>query len=355
MTVKRYNSHRDPISMKFNRLILIALLAVSLSFTGIVYGAVIEDVVVCHDFDNSGTPIPQDQFPVSTDAVLVWVNMTNVHVNDTLTFEWWPPSGELYHKETWTASQGVESTPSYNMFTEIEIQGEPAENMPGEWSVNIYNNGTWWGHAVFELVTESTPSSPNTNNLSTNALGITKIKTPDSFNVGDNVSVKVTVGYSFNKATDIAPSIWDNNSQSFVGGVNDNVNGQGTKTYDIVFVADDPGTVYYVVAYYTKNENVVYDNQTGLVPFRLEDKSTDVGVSIPSIEDLGLPKNINVDEIKNQISNYVDKLKNLNVTIPDDLSGIKKEVEQRTGIPGYPIGALLLGAATLVWLKRRRY
>ena len=57
--------------MKLNRLVLLAVLV----RTRIVLGAVIKDVVVCHDFDSSGAPVPQEQFPVSTDAVFVWVNM----------------------------------------------------------------------------------------------------------------------------------------------------------------------------------------------------------------------------------------------------------------------------------------
>jgi len=338
------------------KICIIALLGFTLLSTVAAYGLVIQDIVVCTDFDANGVPIPNNQVPVTDDAVFIWVNMTDIHVNETLYFEWWSPNNGEYFNETWVAPAWIENNPSYSTFFETEIMGEPAENMPGEWVVNVLNNGTWWGHVVFDLIDDNTAlGSSMLENVPTGTMAITNIQTPDGYNVGENVSVKVTVAYSFDTATDIAPSIWDNSSMSFVGGVNDNVNGQGSKTYDIVFVADDPGTVYFAVGYYTQNENIVYDNQTGLVSFRLEDKSTDVGISTPSIQDLGLPDKVNVDEIKNQITTYVDQLKNINVTIPDELSGIKEQVEQQTGIPGFPIGALFIGAAALIWVKRCRH
>ncbi len=336
------------------KLCIIALLGFTLLSTIAAYGLVIQDVVVCTEFDMDGAPIPNDQVPVTEDAVFIWVNMTDIHMNDTLYFEWWSPNDGEYFNETWVAPAWIETSPSYSKFFEIEIMGEPAENMPGEWVVNVLNNGTWWGHVVFDMIDDSIASGPSIpQDVSSNAMAITNIQTPGSYNTGENVTVTVKVSYNFDQATDIAPSIWDNSSQSFIGGVNDNVKGQGAKTYDIVFVADDPETVYFAVGYYTQDENIVYDNQTGLVPFKLEDKSADVGVSIPSLQDLGLPDNVNVDEIKNQIGDYVDKLKNINVSLPDDLSGIEEEVKQRTGIPGFPVEALLLGVATLIWIRRR--
>ncbi|MBD3171431.1 hypothetical protein GF326_03060 [Candidatus Bathyarchaeota archaeon] len=318
---------------------------------GLVQGIVIEEVVVCHDFDASGCPIPQNVFPTSTDAVLVWVNMTDIHTNDTLVFEWWPPAGNLYDEQEWRAPYWTEDVPSYSRFTEIEIMGEEAENMPGEWAINIYNNGTWWGHVVFELVNEDISSLPDRENLPTNIIGILNVELPDSFNEGDNVSVSVQVGYNFSSPTDIAPSIWNNNSQTFVGSVEDTVNGLGIKTYDIDFIADAPGIVYYAVAYYVSGDEITYSEEAGLVPFHLEDENTDNGIKIPSIEDLGLPTDIDLDEIQNQIGDYVSQLKD---AIPDDLTGIEDEIKERTGIPGYPVGALILGLAALMIMNRIR-
>ena len=334
------------------KIALAAVLCLSLLGTfSVAYGLVIEDVVVCHDFDVNGNPVPMDQFPVSIDAVFVWVNMTDLYANESMVFEWWPPSGEVYHIEEWYAPFWVGPGSTYSMFTEIEIMGEPAETMPGVWAVDIYNNETWWGHAAFELVDEGTPSLPDPGDVPMNVMGITNVETPDGFNEGDNVTVKVTVGYNFEEPTDIAPSVWNNRTQTFVGTVEDTVSGMGVKTYDISFIADEPGTSYFMVAYFVNGSDIVYTDEVGIVPFRLEDETAGPGVDIPSLEDFGLPTEIDLEEIQNQITDYVSRLRDL---IPDDLSEIEDEVRERTGIPGYPLEALVLGASALVYALRRR-
>jgi hypothetical protein len=333
------------------RISIIALLGLILLTTGVAYGAVIEEVVVCTDFDDNFKPIPNDQVPVTDDAVFVWINMTNINVNDTILIEWYPPSGEIYHEETWVAPDWITTTPHYSRFFEIEIMSDPAENMPGVWSCNIYNNGTWWGHAVFELVDESTPSSPDQTQQ--NGMGITDLETPDTYNEGDDVTVSVTVAYNFDTATDIAPSVWNNKTQMFVSTAEDTVTGTGTKTYDLEFVADEPGTNYYMIAYYVSGEDIIYTDEVGIVAFKLEDTGVDTGIEIPSLEDLGLPTDIDVEQIQNQINEYIDMIGDLNITIPDELEDVEEKVKEVTGIPGFPVEALILGAAVLLSARKR--
>ena len=349
---KDFNKIGAPLPMKQGlKICILALLGFTLLSTGIAYGIVIEDVIVCTDFDDNFNPIPNNQVPVTDDAVFVWVNMTDINPGETMLFEWWPPSGELYHEETWVAPDWITTTNHYSMFVEIEIMSDPAEDMPGEWSCNIYNNGTWWGHAVFELVDESTPSGPGTTQQ--NGMAITNIVTPGTYNEGDDVTVSVTVGYSFDTATDIAPSVWNNKTQIFVATAEDTVSGTGTKTYDLEFVADEPGTDYYMVAYYVEGGDIIYTDEVGIVAFKLEDADVDTGVEIPSLDDLGLPTDINVDQIKNQINEYIDMIGDLNITIPDELGDVEEKVKEVTGIPGFPVEAIVLGAAILL-AKRRR-
>ena len=182
-------------------------------------------------------------------------------------------------------------------------------------------------------------------------LAITDIQTPGTYNPGDTVTVSVTLDYSFDQATDIAPSVWNNNTQTFVSTVEDTVTGAGTKTYDMEFVADEHGTDYYLVAYYIDGQEIIYTDDVGIVAFKLEDTDGGTGIEIPSLKDLGLPTDIDVEEIQSQITEYVDQLKDL---IPEDLSQIEEEVKERTGIPGYPVEALMLGGAALVYALRRR-
>ena len=336
------------------KICILALLGFTLLSTAVAYGIVIEEVVVCTDFDNDFNPIPNDQIPVTDDAVFVWVNMTDITPGETMLFEWWPPSGELYHEETWVAPDWISTTPHYSMFVEIEIMSDPAEDMPGVWSCNIYNNGTWWGHAVFELVDESTPSGPTTpEDVPSNVMAITDLKTPGTYNEGDDVTVSVTVGYNFDTATDIAPSVWNNKTQMFVATAEDTVSGMGTKTYDLVFVADEPGTNYYMIAYFVSGQDIIYTDEVGIIAFKLEDTTVDTGIEIPSLDDLGLPTDINIDEIQTQITEYIDKLSDLDITIPDELEDVEEKVKEVTGIPGFPIEALALGAAALLAIRRR--
>ena len=200
--------------------------------------------------------------------------------------------------------------------------------------------------------TSSGSSTPQ--DVPSNAMAITNLQTPGNYNPGENVIVSVTVAYNFDSTTDIAPSVWNNKTQTFVATAEDTVSSTGTQTYDLEFVADEPGTDYYMIAYYVDNGDIVYTDEVGIVPFRLEDTSIDTGVKLPSLEDLGLPTDINVEEIQQQIGEYIDKLGDLNITIPEDLGQVEEQVKQLTGIPGFPIEALVLGAAVLVFAARRR-
>lgn len=334
------------------KICILALLGFTLLSTVAAYGIVIEDVVVCTDFDDDFKPIPNDQVPVTDDAVFVWINMTDITAGETILVEWWPPSGELYHEETWVVPEGMAPTPSYSRFFEIEIMSDPAEDMPGQWSCNIYNNGTWWGHAVFELVDESTPSGPVTTQQ--NGMAITNIVTPGTYNEGDDVTVSVTVGYNFDTATDIAPSVWNNKTQMFIATAEDTVTGTGTKTYDLEFVADEPGTDYYMIAYYVEGEDIIYTDEVGIAAFKLEDTDVDTGIEIPSLDDLGLPTEIDVEQIQNQITEYIDMIGDLNITIPEELGDVEEKVKEVTGIPGFPVTALALGVAALLAKRRRQ-
>jgi hypothetical protein len=186
-------------------------------------------------------------------------------------------------------------------------------------------------------------------------MAITDVQTPSTYNPGENVTVSVTVGYNFDQATDIAPSVWNNKTQMFVATVDDTVNGMGTKTYDLEFVADEQGTDYYMLAYYIDGQDIVYTPDVGIVPFRLEDTEVDTGVEIPSLDDLNLPVDIDFDEIQNQIGDYINQLRNIEIEIPEELEGVEEEVKRLTGIPGYPVEALIFGAAALIYAVRRRY
>jgi len=124
-----------------------------------VSGAVIEDVAIYHMLDFEGKPLDVQEYYQNTEAVMVWVDMSDIHANDILIFEWRPPNGGLYHKETWTVPANVQDGSSYSMTTEMKIQGESAQNLLGKWSLDVYNNDTLWGQKEFYIYAGGTGGS----------------------------------------------------------------------------------------------------------------------------------------------------------------------------------------------------
>ena len=322
------------------------------SMVSTVSGLVIEEIVFFHDMDVNGHPIEQLDFYQDTDVVMLWVNMTDIHVNDTITFEWQNPAGEMYTTQEWIAPSWIETTPSYSMFEEIEIMGDPAENMLGMWNVKI-SIGDEWHWWSFSLNGGTADGSSAT--VSTDYMAITDVTKPTSYTPGENVTLTITVDYSYTVETAVAPSVWNNNTWTFIATVEDTLVGTGTKTYDLEFMADEAGTAYYAIAYFVEDENIIYDENHGIVPFVLEsdgDQST-----IPSLDKIDLPSNIDVDEIKNQINDYIgyglDFIENIEV--PDELKDVEDTIKEKTGIPGYPVDSILVGTALLgLYLRRRK-
>ncbi len=321
------------------------------SMVSTVSGLVIREIVFFHDMDVNGHPIEQLDFYQDTDVVMLWVNMTDIQVNDTITFEWRNPAGEMYTTQEWIAPSWIGSTPSYSMFEEIEIMGDPAENMLGMWDVKI-SVGDEWHWWSFSLNGGTANGSSAT---STDYMAITDVKKPTSYTPGENVTLTITVDYSFASETDVAPSVWNNNTWTFIATEEDTLVGTGTNTYDLEFMADEAGTAYYAIAYFVEDGNIIYDENHGIVPFVLE---SDGGQStIPSLDNIDLPSNIDVDEIKNQINDYIgyglDFIEN--IEIPDELKDVEDTIKEKTGIPGYPVDSLLAGAALLgLYLRKKR-
>lgn len=74
----------------------------------------------------------------------------------------------------------------------------------------------------------------------------------------------------------------------------------------------------------------------------------------PSFENIELPSNIDVDEIKNQINDYIGYGLELieNIEVPEELKEVEETIKEQTGIPGYPVTSIMAGLALLGYILR---
>jgi len=344
--------------MKFgSKLTLAALVCFGLFSTLTVYGAVIEEVMIFGDWDNNGNRIPKDIFTTQAEFVGIWFNLSDVNPGDNIIIEWYPPSGNIYKVHNWTAPSWVQPHSNWDMFEEIEIKADPAENMPGVWAADVYNNGTWWGHAVFELVSDGSNGTDSGSGGAEVIRGyyieVTDVRPVGEIVFGQNVTVEVDIKYNFLEVP-LVPTIMDQNYE-VRGDTSDTIQGDGEKTYTITMwtTESDESMYFAVVAYYYIDGNWTFQDPWGVKPFTLGGGGViPDGIKLPEGIDFS---DIDIDKITSTLNDTIQKgLDKLKDVIPDDLSEIEDEVRERTGIPGFPLEALALGASVLVYAARRR-
>jgi len=345
--------------MKFrSKLALAALVCFALLSTTAAFGAVIEEVIIFGDFDTNGNIVPSDVFTPADDIVGIWFNLSDVNPGDNIIIEWWPPSGDLYKVHNWTAPSWVQPNSDWDMWEDMEIMGDPAENMPGVWAADITVNGTWWGHAAFEIVKDGSTGTDSGSGSDDEVIRgyyieVTEVRPVGNIVLGQNVTIEVDIKYNFLEVP-LVPTIMDQNYE-IRGDTSDTIQGSEEKTYTITMwtTESDESMYFAAVAYYYIDGNWTYQEPWGVKPFTLEGGGViPDGIKLPEGIDFS---DIDVDEIASTLNDTIQKgLDKLKDVIPDDLSEIEDEVRERTGIPGFPMEALLLGASTLVYALRRR-
>lgn len=351
-----------------NRKIKLGLLIVSFGFLlSSVYtasGAVIQDVVMTGDFGLDGLPsgeqfvfIPQDD-----DAVYVWVNMTDVYANDTLTFKYIQPNGDTYYTHEWVAYHWIDGIP-YTMFSEIEVQASPVADLPGKWVLKIYNEDTLWGNIAFEIIDDGT-SQTSTDTSSNDIvrgyyIWIEEVTPVGEVVIGENATIEIVIKYDYPIQSPLVPSILDENFE-LRGDTFDEILDDGLETYTVSMTtrAGDDSKIFYAVAYYYVDGNWTFMDPGGYMPFTLSEGSSGV-TSIPS--GTGLPdgldlSDINMDQITRALEDTYQKgLEMLeNIEIPEEVTQIEEVIKERTGIPGFPVEAILVGAAAIGLALRKR-
>jgi len=342
-------------------LLLLSSLLFILSSVSFVSGAAIEEVIIFGDFDGDGNPIPQNVYTPMDDIVGLWFNLSEVSPGDNIIIEWWPPEGELYKTTNWTAPSYVEDNSDWDMWEDMEIMGDPAEDMPGLWAANIFVDGARWGDVTFELVTDGSSSNSSTDTDDDEVIRgyyvwVTDVRTVGDVVLGQNVTLEVDIEYNFMEVP-LVPTILDQDFE-IRGKASDTISGYGENTYTISMeTRETDDTMYFaVMAYYFIDGNWTYMDPNGYMPFTL-----DQGEVSDDPEVVDLPDNIDFSEI--DLDKYTKTLNNTlqrgldlldDVEVPDELSGIEDTIKERTGIPGYPVEVLILGTLLLVYLARRR-
>ncbi len=351
--------------------LFLLLFGVALFSIPVVSGAVIEDTLIFGDFDNNGSPLGEQLvFGPDDDMVGVWFDLSDVRQGDVILIEFLTPDGDDYVTLNWTAPFWIEDGSTWDFWEDIEVQGDwraSDPNMmmtdhPGTWTAHVTVNGTWWDHLVFDVVSDgSTGDSSGSTDDDTKIRGyyvhVTDVTPIGGVTLGQNATVEVTVEYNFMQVP-LVVSILDDEFEPR-GTASDEIGDYGESKYQIstITMTDDGGKVFYAVAHYFIDGNWTYMEPGGYMAFTLEGGAVDPGspggVEISGGFDLS---DIDLDQITSTLNDTfqrgLDLLKD--VEIPEELGNIEETIKERTGIPGFPVGAVIVGVSLIGLAMRRR-
>lgn len=366
------------LKLKFGLL----LLGVALFTVPFVSATEIHEVRLFGAFDMDGNPGPnQSVFTQADEMVAIWFNITDADMRDSIIMEFKTPSGELYVPFNWTPPFVIEDGVYWEVWEDLEIIGDwrskdpdvAMTDMPGTWSVVITVDGQWWATLPFAVVSDGTSSTTTgSTGTTTGSTGttpdddtkirgyyvhVTDVVPVGSVTLGQNATVDVTVEYNFMQVPMVI-SILDDQFEPR-GTVSDEIGDYGEATYSISMVteAGDTGKMFYAIAHYFIDGNWTYMDPGGYMAFTLEDGAVDPespgGVSVPGGFDLS---GIDMEEISRTLNETLkiglDYIKDIEV--PEELSDIEDTIKEKTGIPGFPVEAVIVGASLLGVVLRRR-
>jgi len=105
------------------------------------YAASVSNYVITADpLENSScqTPVAKTTFSPSDSVVYLWSAVSNVVVGDTVEWRWFSPGNSFYNSSTYTSTFNGNGC----LWGGIYISGQQAANLPGNWRVELYINGT---------------------------------------------------------------------------------------------------------------------------------------------------------------------------------------------------------------------
>lgn len=358
--------------MKLKLTLLLLGLTILTTSTCLVSAAVIEDYMIFGEFDINGGPVGEQLvFGPDDDFVGVWFDLSDVSQGDEIIIEFLSPNGDEYVTLNWTAPSWIEDGSTWDFWEDIEVHGDwraadPSIMMydaPGTWTAHVTVNGTWWDHLVFEVVSVQSDTGGSTDTSTdddTKIRGyyvhVTDVNPVGQVTLGQNATVEATVEYNFMHVP-LVVSILDDQFEPR-GTASDEIGDYGESKYTLSMTTQpgDSDKVFYAVAHYFIDGNWTFMEPGGYMMFTLEGGSltpdSSGGIGTPGFD----ISDIDMDQITSTLNDSfqrgLDILKN--VEVPDELSGIEETIKERTGIPGFPVGALVAGVSLIGLALRRR-
>ena len=343
------------------------LLGVALFSMPMVSGTVITEVRLFGEFDMNGNPgANQFVFTQEDEMVAIWFNLTDAKQGDSIIIEFMTPSGELYVPFNWTPPYTIQDGTYWEMWEDLEMIGDwrskdpnvAMTEIPGTWNAVVTVDGQWWVTLPFEVVPDggsstSTGSTGTTTDDDTKIRGyyiwVTDVTRVGEVVMGENTTIEVTVKYNFPILSPLVPSIIDDQFEPR-GDATDEIQGSGETTYSIQMrtQAGDEAKTFYAVAYYFVDGNWTFMDPDGYLAFTLDAGSSGStgGIDLPDGFDLS---GIDMDKISRTLNETIKiGLEYIsNIEVPKELSGIEETIKEKTGIPGFPVEALIVGASLL--------
>jgi hypothetical protein len=246
-------------------------------------------------------------------------------------------------------------------------------DMPGTWSAVVTVDGKWWVTLPFEVVPDGGSStSTGSTDTSTNTTGtavdddtkirgyyvhVTGVNPTGEVSLGQNFTVEVKIEYNFMQVP-LVVSILDDQFEPRAQ-TSDDIGDYGEKTYSLSMEtrSGDTDKVFYATAHYFIEGNWTLMEPGGYMLFTLEGGEVDMSGQGGTGTSGGFDfSEINVEEIGRTFNETIkiglDYIKD--IEIPEELSGIEKTIKEKTGIPGFPVEALLAGGTLLGYALRRK-
>jgi len=324
------------------RFALLLICLVFLRTANIASGATVDEIIVFHDMDAEGIPIANVSYPNTVDYVRLWVRLSDVQENDTVTVTWTDPVGNWYSHEEVQLPPFGDGSKLYSFVDELKVSGEAAAEKRGStWTVGVRNEHFEGVALIFDI-------HEAVRGTYYNVLRVTPV---GSVVIGEPVTVEVVIEYNVIVSLPILPSIY-NESLSLVAYTSDEILGEGERTYTLTVPtgAGDDSRVFYAVANYYVDGEWRYNDPGGYMAFTLSGDST------PSEDDKGIDfSSINVDQLSEALNNTLqeglDFVENLDLPNATDL---EETIREKTGIPGFPFMAILLSISLIaVYLRNR--